>query len=728
MNKRQNLSIYEHIWRAMALVVIAVFLLGGTAVTIYVDRTLTAQIEEQEYAALANADAIIANQLSSAQQTLNMLLTNPFVVQSIYTANEKWTSGTYQSGQTVVNAVNSNHMYNSIYVIADDEIVIKSSRRYQTQEDEQMLIDAMRMRFREAIIPWKTETGSRTTHNLMVLSALETVGLPNTTGGAMINIDLDKLASVAFAGAEGRGMYMVFGEQVIASSQPGMFFADVAENEALMQAHINGKNRCGGYRVYARANETYGYTLYCVQHSSALMVPVISGLAVMLAVLCALLLVSLLISRKAALHAYTPVKTVLVQIEEQLPADPESAAHETADGLSDIQRAARRIRRTSEMVSAYRKDADTVRLSRFIHNGTQSPRVAEILHQHLNCTGGEALFVLLFEAAVPEDAHMATDVLQASMAGVARFLTLDMPGQRLLSLACAERGEVSEQYVKQNVEQVIRLMRDERQGRVIIALGTAEGGLQTLPAAYGAIVERMRGGVFCRDSAMLCQSTESALPEEVVQRMQTAMTGPDDAEFDAAARDYLACCSRIDVGEAYHELATLCMRAIEAEQRPGGDLSARLETYRSTLRALSELPDYAALTAYLAGLRQTALRSMRAQSTEENNPLAEMIVAYMRAHFENPMLSAAEVAEATNISVSHLSRVMKRSVGCGFPEMLQTIRMERACEQLIAQPDIPIAQLAQQCGFSSASYFTASFKKKFGVTPSGYRQKQSAEE
>ena len=57
--------------------------------------------------------------------------------------------------------------------------------------------------------------------------------------------------------------------------------------------------------------------------------------------------------------------------------------------------------------------------------------------------------------------------------------------------------------------------------------------------------------------------------------------------------------------------------------------------------------------------------------------------------------------------------------------MLQKIRLEYAATQLMAKPGISIADLAQQCGFSSASYFAASFKKVYGVTPSNYRLKQA---
>ena len=53
------------------------------------DRSITAQVEEQKRSELANADTIISHQIATAQQTLNMLLTNSIVVQSIYTGNQE---------------------------------------------------------------------------------------------------------------------------------------------------------------------------------------------------------------------------------------------------------------------------------------------------------------------------------------------------------------------------------------------------------------------------------------------------------------------------------------------------------------------------------------------------------------------------------------------------------------------------------------------------------------
>ena len=541
----------------------------------------------------------------------------------------------------------------------------------------------------------------------MVLSALDAVGMPNNTGGALINLDLERLAAIAFSGGSGSDIYMVHQDQVIASNNAELFFCDVADIPALAEAHQTKAEVSGGCRIFALTNETYGYTLYSIQEHAALLMPVLSGLFILMMIITALLLISLLISRRLALHAYTPVKTVLIELEEQLPSGSESM-----DELNELQRATRSIRRTSEMVSAYRRDADTARLSRFIHNGVLDPRIQEILFQHLAYTGVEPLFMLLFQSASLEDAHMASDVLQGSLNGYARFLTLDMPGQRLLSLISFTQSGASDALVLAGVEQVIRLMQTQQQGKVIVAMEDVSSGLDTLPDGYASLIERLRRSVFCQRSAYLGQPLERDIPDERTKQLLQSFQSTDDEAFQTALARYLDSCSQIAAREAYHQLATLCMRAVESSSRRGLDMADRLDSYRSIHSALFSQPDYAALTNYIQTTRQAILRRMDQRNTDENNPLAESIMAYIGTHFVDPLLSAVQVADTLGISVSHLSRVMNRSLGCGFPETLQKIRLEYACEQLLAKPDIPIAQLAQQCGFSSASYFTASFKKK----------------
>ena len=721
---RKTNTVYEHIWRSIAAVVALVFILGGTAVTIYVDQSMTAQVKAREQAYLAGVDTILTHQISSAQQTLNMLLTNPFIVQSIYSGNENWNTSVYQSGQIVVNAVNSNQAFNSIYVIGGDSIAINSSRRYQTREAEEQLIQSMQLDFRRTLIPWHSELGSRTNHNLLILCALDTVSTPNFTGGALINLDLDRLADTAFANHGDSTVHMVMDGQVVASSSVDDFFTDVASHELLSKAIATQAQLCDGYSVFSLSNPTYGYTLYSIQERAALMRPVTTGLTILLTVISVLLAGTLLLSRRAALHAYTPVKTILIQLEEQLPAEDEGSAEE----LSDLQRVSRSIRRTSEIVSAYRRDADTARLSRFIQSGAADHHIADMLEKHLGYTGAQPLYMLLFHAESPESARMAADVLQGSLDGYARFLTLDMPSQRLLSLACVSQMEVEEGVITSAIEQVLQLMHQQSSGKVIISLQRTGEGLDALPGAYIQLIERMRRSVFCAGSALLIETQSAAIPEEAAQQLYRAALIPDSTGYLEAATAYLAACRLMPAREAYHQLATLCMRITEASSSRSMDMSDRLDSYRMILNTLFTLPDYGAVITYMQTLHQTVIEHVNTRKSGESNPLADHILAYMHTHFDDPALSALQVAEALSISVSHLSRVMGKHIGCGFPELLQKIRLEHAVNQLMAQPGLSIAQLAQECGFSSASYFTASFKKKYGVTPSTYRLRHAGEE
>jgi len=57
----------------------------------------------------------------------------------------------------------------------------------------------------------------------------------------------------------------------------------------------------------------------------------------------------------------------------------------------------------------------------------------------------------------------------------------------------------------------------------------------------------------------------------------------------------------------------------------------------------------------------------------------------------------------------------------GFPpsELIRNIRLRRAAHLLKNQTD-SIAQISFSVGFEDHSYFSKSFKKQFGVTPSEY--------
>jgi AraC family transcriptional regulator len=84
-------------------------------------------------------------------------------------------------------------------------------------------------------------------------------------------------------------------------------------------------------------------------------------------------------------------------------------------------------------------------------------------------------------------------------------------------------------------------------------------------------------------------------------------------------------------------------------------------------------------------------------------------------------IALALVAEEVGMSYYHFSRAFKQSMGLSPINYITRERMERA-KRLLAETELPIAEIALRAGFSSQSHFTTSFRRLAGVTPSAFRR------
>ena len=86
----------------------------------------------------------------------------------------------------------------------------------------------------------------------------------------------------------------------------------------------------------------------------------------------------------------------------------------------------------------------------------------------------------------------------------------------------------------------------------------------------------------------------------------------------------------------------------------------------------------------------------------------------------NDDITLEAAAEVCGFSVSHFSRVFKKTVGENFSDYLNSRRILEA-QRLVATTDMNITEIAMECGFSSVSYFIKRFRDKTGVSPKKYR-------
>jgi len=83
--------------------------------------------------------------------------------------------------------------------------------------------------------------------------------------------------------------------------------------------------------------------------------------------------------------------------------------------------------------------------------------------------------------------------------------------------------------------------------------------------------------------------------------------------------------------------------------------------------------------------------------------------------------SISEVATQCGLSGDYFGRAFKRTTGFSPHRWLTKRRVERA-KALLDEPDLPLAEIAQVCGFVDQSHFTRVFFKSEGCNPGRWRR------
>ena len=98
-----------------------------------------------------------------------------------------------------------------------------------------------------------------------------------------------------------------------------------------------------------------------------------------------------------------------------------------------------------------------------------------------------------------------------------------------------------------------------------------------------------------------------------------------------------------------------------------------------------------------------------------------LAVEYMRANFQRP-ISLEQVAGEVYLNPEYFSRIFREEMGVTFITFLTELRLNRSV-QLLEETAMRVQDIARETGYPNVSYFSTTFKKKYGVSPYEYRRK-----
>lgn len=112
------------------------------------------------------------------------------------------------------------------------------------------------------------------------------------------------------------------------------------------------------------------------------------------------------------------------------------------------------------------------------------------------------------------------------------------------------------------------------------------------------------------------------------------------------------------------------------------------------------------------------VRSVKAESSTAT-PVVERAKELIERNLSDD-ISMSEIADMLNISVHYLCHVFKAATGITPTDYKNSVKISKA-KHLLVNSNKKIADIALECGFGSASYFSKIFVKNEGIAPAEYR-------
>lgn len=116
-------------------------------------------------------------------------------------------------------------------------------------------------------------------------------------------------------------------------------------------------------------------------------------------------------------------------------------------------------------------------------------------------------------------------------------------------------------------------------------------------------------------------------------------------------------------------------------------------------------------------------QSPQAEQSEESE-FIENLGALIREAMDSGKVDFEEIASRMCISRTHLNRKVKSITGGTTSDLVLNYRIAKA-KELLLTTDLPVWEVAEQCGISDPAYFSTLFKKAVGKSPGQLRKERS---
>ena len=107
----------------------------------------------------------------------------------------------------------------------------------------------------------------------------------------------------------------------------------------------------------------------------------------------------------------------------------------------------------------------------------------------------------------------------------------------------------------------------------------------------------------------------------------------------------------------------------------------------------------------------------------ETESFSNLVIHYMHENVQRH-LSLDHIAKHFHYSPSHFSMLFRKETGISPITYFIRLKIQKAC-QYIELTNMKLSDIASVLGFEDAAYFTRTFIKVMGMTPTQYREQEA---
>lgn len=151
-----------------------------------------------------------------------------------------------------------------------------------------------------------------------------------------------------------------------------------------------------------------------------------------------------------------------------------------------------------------------------------------------------------------------------------------------------------------------------------------------------------------------------------------------------------------------------------------GGMTYHFKARHDYLQNINEMKDYEGLRSWFLAKIQEACRNVATKKEKSSTSIVDRAKEYIRAHYQKD-ISLDDVSREVNISPYYFSKLFKEETGENFIEYVTAVRMEKA-KELLEDGQKSMKEICLEVGYADPNYFSRSFKKNLGVTPTEYKE------